>query len=163
MARAVLENLVSQDPSTPTNMASINEVPAELLTSIAMHLASSSGGFWGDVNAFANTSRTNYLIINPYLYKLGAQFSFPLFWAAQNGRADTLHKLLQAGLETRGSEAWITVNEKFPSPLRVGRWIGRFHSVNAFSGAFDDDDQVEQVSPSRSPFKCSSNPLNSMS
>ena len=127
-------------------MASINDLPAEIILSIANHSATSEPAPWLDVAAFAHTNRKHYSALIGFLYQISARCHFPVFWAAQNGRVDVLYKLMEAGLETVRDQEWLVQDADFPSILRVLSWAGHFESVNILSGVLEDGRQGERVS-----------------
>ncbi|KAF7122885.1 hypothetical protein CNMCM5793_000995 [Aspergillus hiratsukae] len=76
---------------------SLTGLPSELILLIAGFLETQNA-----INALAQTNRSFYSQLNPFLYRYHAQHYIPspaLAWAAENGQLGTLVKLLQAGAE----------------------------------------------------------------
>ena len=122
-------------------MSNFSDLPNELIWHTATYLVTPFGQCCSDIAALALTNRRFHSVLNVLLYQVGADYVAPLFWAAQNGRADTLRNLLQTGLRDIGEEEWITEGAVFPTAYKVGRLAGRYRSLNVSSGVFNDDDQ----------------------
>lgn len=125
-------------PNTCLDMPTINDLPNELIWHIATDLISYSGPSCGDLAAFALTNRQFYSASNALLYQTAAKYVGPIFWAAQNGRADTLLRLLQTDTRAIREENWYTKGSVIPTTFRVARWAGRYQSLNTLSGVIQD-------------------------
>ncbi|KAJ5593429.1 hypothetical protein N7537_010333 [Penicillium hordei] len=75
-------------------MSRIGNLPTELILLIASYLPSESS-----LAALALSNRSLYRICNPYLYQYNVFHgnSSALYWAAGNGKMDTLQKVVDAG------------------------------------------------------------------
>ncbi|KAF1947364.1 ankyrin, partial [Clathrospora elynae] len=71
-----------------------SELANELLLSIAEKLSSER-----DINAFAQTDRRLYRLLNKYLYRHNVQHgeSSALLWASEQGQVETIRKSLEVG------------------------------------------------------------------
>lgn len=130
-------------------MASINDLPAELILFIAKHLSDDilMRRAWRDVSGLALTNRKHHSILNTFLYSLAVEYRYPLFWAAQAGEIGTLKKLLNAGSRCLGCREWSIDRTAFPTEYTVGLWAGRCQSANTRIGIIDDTTQlVKEVS-----------------
>ena len=114
-------------------MSTINDLPNELIRYIALDLATHTESFFGDIAAFALTNRRFYSISNGFLYEAGAHNVVPVFWAAQNGRADTLLRLLRATPRRIRREKWCAEGITMPASSTVAKLSCRYQSMNTLS------------------------------
>jgi ankyrin repeat protein len=86
-------------------------LPHELLWSLAEILESET-----DINAFTQTNRRLYNLLNTYLYRHNIQQSriSALLWAAKRGQDVTTRKLLEEGAEPDSED-----NYRWTPPLRA--------------------------------------------
>ena len=78
-----------------------SDLANELLISIAENLCLER-----DINAFAQTDRRLYRLLNKYLYHHNVRHgeSSALLWASEQGRVETVGKILEVGAPTNVSD-----------------------------------------------------------
>ena len=120
-------------------MASIHDLPPEIILNITRTLVNERGREppWAHVAAFVLTDRRHYAIANPFLYRLATHYHYPVLRIGELGTAESMQKLLQAGLTDPDTRSWVVDRLDFPYEYRVGRWAGRCRSVNSLSGVID--------------------------
>lgn len=82
--------------------SSLSNLPNEIILATAKELHSEDA-----INALARTSRHLYSLLNTFLYQYHAYPKLPaLRWAAQQGYANTLINLLDAGVDLYSLSIW---------------------------------------------------------